>query len=51
MSKHYKSYLRYSAYEALSGHFPTDKVIFYFKGYGVTKATFAAIDEERMNDE
>ena len=48
---HHKSYLRYVAYEKLNGHFPTDKVIFYYKGYGVTKAMFAAIDEERINDE
>jgi len=44
---HYKSYLRYNAYEALRGNFPQNSVIFYYKGYGVTKADFDKIDVER----
>ena len=44
---HYKSYLRYNAYDALSGKFPQNSVIFYYKGYGVTKADFRSIDIER----
>ena len=44
---HAKAYLRYHAYEKLSGHFPTDKVIFYYKGFGCTKRMFKEIDRER----
>ena len=44
---HHKSYLRYVAYEKLNGHFPTDKVIFYFKKLACTKAMFMAIDKEK----
>ena len=44
---HYKSYLRYNAYEALQGCFPMNSVIFYYKGYGVTKFDFDKIDVER----
>jgi hypothetical protein len=44
---HYKSYLRYDAYKALFGNFPMNSVIFYYKGYGVTKADFEKIDIER----
>jgi len=47
---HYKRYLRYVAYEKLNGHFPTDRVIFYFKGYGCTKRDFEEIAEERSNN-
>jgi hypothetical protein len=46
---HYKSYLRYTAYEALGGQFPNNLVIMYYKGFGVTKAMFNAIDNERSN--
>ena len=44
---HYKSYLRYTAYEALGGQFPCNLVMFYYKGFGVTRAMFRAIDKER----
>jgi len=46
---HYKSYLRYNAYEALGGVFPANLVIMYYKGFAVTKAMFATIDKERAN--
>ena len=44
---HAKAYLRYNAYEKLNGHFPTDKVIFCYKGFGCTKRMFKEIDRER----
>jgi len=44
---HYKNYLRYAAYDDLGGKFPGNIVIFYYKGLGVTKAMFKAIDNER----
>jgi len=43
---HYKNYLRYAAYDNLGGKFPGNLVIFYYKGLGVTKAMFRAIDNE-----
>jgi len=33
------------AYKALQGHFPGDKVIFYYKGYGVKKNDFSRVAE------
>ena len=47
MSKHYKAYLRYNAYNALNGNFPANLVIMYYKGFAVTKAMFKIIDNER----
>lgn len=44
---HYKNYLRYAAYDDLGGKFPGNLVIFYYKGLGVTKAMFRAIDNEK----
>ena len=44
---HAKAYLRYNAYEALKGVFPANLVMFYYKGYGVTKRMFKDIDRER----
>lgn len=45
-----KEHLKHDAYNALNGWFPTDKVIFYYKGCGCTKADFKRIDEERLNN-
>ena len=44
---HAKAYLRYHAHDKLNGHFPTDKVVFYYKGFGCTKRMFKEIDRER----
>ena len=43
---HYKSYLRYNAYEAYGGTFPTNFVICVYKGFGFKKEVFDKIKEE-----
>ena len=45
---HAKAYLKYAAYEALNGHFPMDKVIYYFKGFGCNKEMFEKITSDRL---
>jgi hypothetical protein len=44
---HYKSYLRYNAYDAYNGKFPTNFIICVYKGFGFTKEVFDEIKEER----
>lgn len=44
---HYKSYLRYQAYDSLKGWFPRNMVIYTYKGFGFTKEVFEKIDKER----
>ena len=44
---HYKSYLRYNAYEAYGGTFPTNFVICVYKGFGFKKEVFDQIKEEK----
>lgn len=45
MSKHYKEYLKYDAYDALAGNFPGKTALFYYNGFGCTKEMFKEIDE------
>lgn len=42
-----KARFRYDAYKKLGGWFPTNMVIYYYKGLGCTKVMFEIIDEEK----
>jgi hypothetical protein len=46
---YHKEHLKYDAYDALNGHFPTDKVIYYYNGMGCTKEIFEEIKENPLH--
>ena len=46
---HYKSYLRYDAYDALGGHFPGALVFYTYNGFACSKKMFKDIDDNPIH--
>ena len=46
---HNNSHLRYDAYDALAGWFPTNKVFYYYNNFACTKEIFKKICENPLH--